>query len=210
MKKIKFVIICLLFANCHSKVENTILLKTQSERIKLEIDSVSVPELPTFLIRLKLTNNTNKNLMLVFDSVPEYDFTKDYNLPKSNEKHKLFFIDKNKDSLNLYVNKGEKKEMFFEKNSITSFNVIGFFNFREKPKIGFFNDLSYFQDSKKFPKSKIIYIYSGNLSEYKSTSKGVSKADTILVPNKLEANSDNVTIVDRFPPNSLIMSVKKL
>ena len=45
------------------------LLPAEEGEVKIEIDSVGFPELAAFPLRLKLTNNTNKKVVLVFDTI---------------------------------------------------------------------------------------------------------------------------------------------
>jgi hypothetical protein len=176
-----------------NKPTSGILLPAQKGDVTIEIDSVGVPELAAFPIRLKLTNNTNKKVVLVFDTISnEY---------KDQVKNLYITADQDTFFLGLRI---PRNYIIFEPRTSTSFLGFGYFIYGT----GHFE--SFGEIDTVFKKGRLEYRYNDKILDNVNFEKMLTEADTLLIPSKLETSTGNAQVVDRFLPQSLEWLEKKL
>ena len=111
-----YLLFVVLFCGCNTirkdEASNTklVALNVKNNELKLQVDSLLIPsEMLIFPIRLKLTNNSNKNIILFFDSVSS-----------NYETRNLLLITLKADTIKLIV---RDKYVIFNRYTETSFNV---------------------------------------------------------------------------------------
>lgn len=165
--------------------ESSILLDVKEGDVILEVDSVGMPELAEFPIRFKLSNYTDKKVVLFFESA-------------SNEyKHQVnnFYVTAGQDTFNIGL-KIPKGNLVFNENSVTSFLGYGYFIHGK----GHFD--SFKEIEAVFEKGKLEYKLDKKLVHSFDLEEILPKSDTLLIPSKLEASTNQALIVDRFLPGS--------
>lgn len=176
-----------------NKPTSGILLPAQEGDVIIKIDSVGVPELTAFPIRLKLTNNTNKKVVLVFDTIPnEYK-----------DQVKNLYITADQDTFFLGI-RVPRNCLIFNPRTITSFLGFGYFIYGT----GHFE--SFGKIDTVFKKGRLEYRYNDKILDNVNFKKMLTEADTLLIPSKLETSTGNAQVVYRFLPQSLEWREKKL
>src|SRR5476649_2065087 len=109
-----------------------VFVKAKPGQVKLELDSVSFPpEIAIFPMRAKLTNYSNKKVILTFKSVNnEFKY----------QKENLYLVSK-MDTLLLGI---KASYIVMDEYSSTSFNIEGFYNFKNIKRKYLFNDFHNF------------------------------------------------------------------
>ena len=168
-------------------------MPAEEGEVKIEIDSVGVPELAAFPLRLKLTNSTSKKVVLVFDTISnEYE-----------DQVKNLYITADQDTFFLGI-KTQEKYLIFNPCTSTSFLGFGYFIYGK----GHFD--SFEEIDTVFKKGRLEYSFDSKLLHNNVLKEMLAETDTILVPSKLEASTGKAQVVDRFLPQSLDWREKKL
>lgn len=176
-----------------NKPTSGILLLAQKGDVTIEIDSVGVPELAAFPIRLKLTNYTNKKVVLVFDTISnEY---------KDQVKNLYITADQDTFFLGLRI---PRNYIIFEPGTSTSFLGFGYFIYGK----GHFE--SFGEIDSVFEKGRLEYRYDDKSLDNVNFKEMLTEADTLLLPSKLETSTGNAQVVNKFLPKSLEWREKKL
>ncbi|AKD05410.1 hypothetical protein PKOR_23210 [Pontibacter korlensis] len=169
------------------------LLYAKEGDVKIEIDSVGVPELAAFPIRFKLTNYTNKKVVLVFDTISnEYK-----------DQVRNLYITADQDTFFLGIRNSEEYVIFNPRTS-TSFLGYGYFIYGK----GHFD--SFGEIDSVFKKGKLKYTFGKMKVQNNALKEVIRGADTLLIPPTLEAKTDKAKIVDRFLSGSFWWQEKKL
>ncbi|OYU94301.1 MAG: hypothetical protein CFE21_17105 [Bacteroidetes bacterium B1(2017)] len=180
MVKISVLIISILVFSCHLE-QKSVFLECPENKISIEIDSVCLPEIAIFPIRLKIANFNDNKVVLQFNSDTSDSYKRLNN---------MFLISKT-DTFDLWLG---DKYLILNERSVTSFTCRGIYNSGR----GHFNSIKDFQS---FNKLKLIYLGENN---YKSNFKYdfIYKTDTFLIPKIIIGNADNVKIVSFFQGGS--------
>lgn len=177
----------ILFAIACQNPKPEVFISPQKNEIKIEVDSVQRwSELAYFPIRIRLTNNTNKKVVLVFDSI-----SNDYK-----DQVKNLIITTEEDTFNLGI-RLDGEPFVFKERTITSFVCLGYLRYGKR----------HFESSHEieaiFKKGKLEYHLDEKLRQKVSFEGVQTKGDTLLLPVKLVARTDNALVVDTFLPQSL-------
>lgn len=187
MKEIKQLLLITLLilgmAACQ-KPESRVLLDAKEGDIMLEVDSIGLPELVEFPIRLKLTNYTDKKVILVFDSISN----------KYKHQVKNLYVTADQDTFFIGL-KTPENYLVFNENTVTSFLGYGYFIYGE----GHFDSFKEIETA--FEKGKLEYKFDERL-RHNIDLKDLPKADTLLFPSQLETNTNQASIVQRFSSGS--------
>ena len=190
-----YLLFVVLLCGCNTikKDEETtkfVVFDVKNNELKLEVDSILIPtEILIFPIRLKLTNNSNNNIILFFDSVSSKYETKN-----------LLLITSKADTIKLIV---RDKHIIFNKYTETSFNV------RALCKIDEVTDVELFK--KRFLEgTKIIYLSRSNVLTPEFLRFNRKKNDTLFVPKSLQGELKKTIIVHEFLDGSNFMNTKKI
>jgi hypothetical protein len=172
------ILIPLTMMGCLDKPNKTLVFQQPNpNQIILEADSVRFPpEMATFPIRLKLINHSNMSTILTLKSVDN-----EFKYQKTN----LYMVS-GKDTFLLGV---KTNFIIIDKHSSAPLMIDGFYNFKGAKRRYFFNDIH------SFPKGKIVYDVDKALLK---TRDNKDLIDTVLVPNHLEVNVDNIKVVSQF------------
>lgn len=169
------------------------LLHAKEGDVKIEIDSVGLPELAAFPLRFKLTNNTNNKVVLVFDTISnEYK-----------DQVKNLYITADQDTFFLGI-RVPRNYLIFNPRTSTSFLGFGYFIYGK----GHFD--SFGEIDTVFKKGRLEYRYDDKVLQNVSFKEMLAEADTLLIPSRLEESTGKAHIVDRFLPESLEWREKKL
>ena len=156
-------------------------LKAKDGEVKLEVDSIRRPEMGIFPIKLRLTNYSNKKVLLIFDFLP--------NGPDKYATNNLYLITPI-DTFILGVR--APKYLVFKERTITSFICEGYFH-QGKGSFDLFKDID-----TAFKNGKLKYSFDGKIPHNISQEELLSKADTVLVPYQLEVHTNNAVVVSRL------------
>ncbi|GHA63545.1 hypothetical protein [Pontibacter akesuensis] len=192
IRTLSLVILVLAVIACNRPKPDMFLLAKEGD-VKLEIDSVGVPELAAFPLRFKLTNNTNKNVVLALDTIAN----------KYEDQLKNLYITADQDTFFLGI-KSQEHYIIFSPRTSTSFLGFGYFLYGK----GHFD--SFKEIDTVFKKGRLEYRFDDKILQNIRFKGMLAEADTILVPSKLEASTDKAQIVERFQPESLRWREKKL
>lgn len=157
------------------------LLKAKNGEVKLEVDSIRRPEVGDFPIQLRLTNYSNKKVLLIFDFLPSG--------PGKYATNNLFLTTPI-DTLILGVR--APKYLVFKERTITSFRCYGYFHQGK----GSFDSFGAIDTA--FKNGKLIYSFEGKIPHNISQEELLSKADTLIVPYQLEVHTNNAVVVWGF------------
>jgi hypothetical protein len=162
-----------------------LLLPARSGSVKLEVDSLLVPQLASFPIRLKLTNYTRHKVVLVFDSLPTGHHYQARN----------FYLVAGHDTFFLGMRVPNHHWVFAE-NTATSFLGEGYF-LRGKSHFDSFGQI----DS-VIRYGKLVYTFAPPVPRGVDLAVEAPPVDTLLLPTKLEASTAHAAVVYRFLPIS--------
>ena len=175
------------------KSQSSVFLDAKEGDVILEVDSVGVPELVEFPIRLRLSNYTDKKAVLFFDSISnEYKY-----------QVKNFYVTAGQDTFFIGL-KIPENYLVFNENSVTSFLGYGYFVYGK----GHFD--SFKEIETVFDNGKLEYKLDKKILHNIDLNEALTKADTLLIPTKLEANTNQALIVHRFLPGSFWWSEQSL
>jgi|GEM_PF-2479222 len=160
----------------------TTFLKAKDGEVKLEVDSICRPAAGDFPIQLRLTNYSDKKVLLIFDFLPGG--------PGEYATNNLYLITP-KDTFILGV-RDPLKYLVFKERTITSFLCYGYFGLG-KGSFDSFRDID-----PAFKNGKLIYSFDGKIPHNISQEELFSKADTLIVPHQLEVHTNNAVVVDRL------------
>lgn len=156
-------------------------LKAKDDEVKLEVDSICRPEAGDFPIQLRLTNYSNKKVLLIFDFLPSG--------PGKYATNNLYLTTPI-DTFILGVR--TLKYLVFKERTITTFLCEGYYH-QGKGSFDSFRDID-----PAFKNGKLIYSFEGKIPHDISQEELLSKADTVLVPYQLEVHTNNAVIVSRI------------
>jgi hypothetical protein len=168
---------------CHHP-QTHLLLAAESNVVKLEVDSIQMPELARFPIRLKLTNYTRHKVVLVFDSLAT-----DY---PSGDRYQ---------AKNLYLVAGQDtfflgardQYLVFPEKTATSFLCDGYFLYGK----GHFD--SFGQLKSVFKDAQLVYAFSSPIPREAALAAATTAIDTLLLPTKLKATTAHALVGSGFP-----------
>lgn len=154
------------------------LLKAKDGEVKLEVDSIRRPEMGHFPIKLRLTNYSNKKVLLIFDFLPSG--------PNEYATNNLYLTTPI-DTFILGVR--APKYLVFKERTITSFLCEGYFH-QGKGSFDSFRAID-----TAFKSGKLKYSFDGEIPHNISQEELLSKADTLIVPYQLEVHTNNAVVV---------------
>ncbi|WP_161890717.1 hypothetical protein [Pontibacter russatus] len=192
LRNLSLFLLVLTITSCN-KPTLGIMLPAEEGEVMIELDSVGLPELAAFPMRLKLTNNTNKKVVLVFDTISnEYK-----------DQVRNMFVTANPDTFLLGV-RTKKEFLIFNPHTSTSFLGFGYFIYGR----GHFE--SFEEINAVLTKGRLEYRFNRKNFANNALKEILAVSDTVVVPSKLEASTGNAQVVDRFLPQSLEWREKKL
>jgi hypothetical protein len=183
-KILYFIVVSLFAVACHNP-KQPVILYAQEEDIRIEVDSVLSPEMAQFPIRIRLTNLTNKKVVLIFDTI-----SNDYEHQVKN-----LFLTNGKDTFNLGI-RVSGLPLILNERTVTSFNCFGYFNYGE----GHFNSFKEIESG--FKEGKLVYKLGKGIITKDHLKELNIEADTLILPTKLEARTYKALLVDEFFPQS--------
>jgi hypothetical protein len=168
------------------------LLPAGSGAVTLALDSVQQPELGTFPLRLRLTNNTRHRVVLVFDTIANKYF-----------QVKNLYLVAGQDTFFLGL-KTRRKYSVFAANTATSFCGIGYFGLGKTPID------SYGQVDTVFQTGTLVYTFPLSGPRQVSVAGPSPSRDTLLFPTKMAARTSHASVVERFLNGSYPRQEKQL
>ncbi len=176
-----------------NKPQQGLLLKAEEGDVKIEIDSVALPELALFPIRVKLTNFADNKVVLVFDTITDVYEGQVRNL----------YLTVDADTFFIGVKTSENYLVFNERTT-TSFLAWGYIWHGEKH----FDSIKDIEPA--FKNGKLVYRFSKDYLQNVNTVGMLSHSDTLLVPVKVESKTDKAQVLKEFVPLSYEWHEEKL
>lgn len=164
-----------------------LLLAAGSGAVKLAVDSVQLPELARFPLRLKLTNYTRHQVVLVFDSLAT-----DYPRTATHYPAKNFYVVAEQDTFFLGARTSDHC-LVFPARRTTFFLCDGYFQ-RGK---GAFESLA--QIRTVFKDAQVEYVLPSPILHRVDLAAATIGVDTLLLPTKLAAPTAHAVVGYGFP-----------
>jgi hypothetical protein len=167
--------------------QTKLLLAAESGAVKLAVDSVQLPELVHFPLRLTLTNYSRHQVVLVFDSLAT-----DYPRAATHYPAKNFYLMARQDTFLLSAWTSDHC-LVFPARRATSFLCNGYFQ-RGK---GSFDSLE--QIRTVFKDAQLEYVLPSSFSHRVDLAAATIGVDTLLLPMKLTAPTAHAMVGYGFP-----------
>lgn len=159
----------------------TLLLPAASRAVTLHVDSICLPELAEFPLRLTLTNHTRYPVVLLFDSLAP---------PYERQVQNLYLV-VDPDTFFLGV-RVSGQPLVFRAKTATSFLAYAYFVHGK----GHFDSFQHIHAS--FEKGRLVYRLNQTALQGKDIKQLFPAIDTLLLPKKLEASTRQAPLVERL------------
>jgi hypothetical protein len=164
-----------------------LVLITEGGAVKLAVDSVQLPELAHFPLRLTLANYSRHKVVLVFDSLAT-----DYPRATTHRPAKNFYLVARQDTFLLSASTSDHCLIFRERRA-TSFLCNGYFRWGK----GSFT--SFEQLRTVFKNAQVVYAMPSPMGRRVDVAAATSAGDTLLLPMKLAVPTAPAVVGYGFP-----------
>lgn len=186
-RHLRYLLLLLFGLSACQHPQTKLLLAAESGAVKLAVDSVQLPELAHFPLRLTLTNYSRHHVVLIFDSLATDSPRAATHYPAKN-----FYVVAGQDTFFLGARTSDHC-LVFPASKATSFLCDGYFH-RGK---GAFDSLA--QIRTVFKNAQLAYVLPSPLSPRGDLAAATIGLDTLLLPTKLAAPTAHAVVDYGFP-----------